>query len=102
MRPGIATAAERAAWEAIAPWLAAVMLLSALVVWLLVALAGTRRRFKRQRSEPDGTGKFRLRDAVSHEGCLLRRHKVVRVGRVHARQVVHVLTEETTLTVYDG
>jgi hypothetical protein len=26
----------------------------------------------------------------------------VRVGRVHARKVVHVLIEETTLTVLDG
>jgi hypothetical protein len=26
----------------------------------------------------------------------------VRVGRVHARKVVNVLIEETTVTVYDG
>jgi hypothetical protein len=39
---------------------------------------------------------------VGVQGTIQVAGQKVRVGRVHARKVVRVLIEETTLTVYDG
>jgi hypothetical protein len=43
-----------------------------------------------------GTGGWRIGPIIMVAG------QKVRVGRIHARKVVHVHIEETTLTVYDG
>jgi hypothetical protein len=47
----------------------------------------------------DGTFVDRV---VGVQGTIQVTGQKVRVGRVHARKVVHVRIEETTLTVYDG
>lgn len=39
---------------------------------------------------------------VGIQGTIQVAGQKIRVGRVHAREVVHVLIEETTLTVHDG
>jgi hypothetical protein len=50
---------------------------------------------------PDRDGE-RVDRVVGIQGTIQVAGQKVRVGRVHARKVVHVLIEETTLTVYDG
>jgi hypothetical protein len=49
--------------------------------------------------DPDGTYVDRV---VGVQGTVQVAGQKVRVGRVHARKVVRVHIEETTLTVYDG
>jgi hypothetical protein len=49
--------------------------------------------------DPDGISVDRV---VGIQGTINVAGQKVRVGRVHARKVVRVLIEETTVTVYDG
>ena len=49
--------------------------------------------------DPDGVSVDRV---VGIQGTIQVAGQKVRVGRVHARKVVRVLIEETTLTAYDG